>query len=293
MAREAKVLVGIEDSTATVLLDNPGQYNALTKDMCLQLVGAFATLAADPAVRAIVLRGADSSFCSGIAIDQMDRVLFDCDEQGALINHFDLVDRSILACDKTTIAVVEGNCYGGGWQLASACDIQLASDQVRLAITPAKIGLLFPRPGIERLVRTVGEHRAKYLLFSGARLPSDQIGSWNLFTRMVPQAELETQLAQPAGPAARQLALLDRAHQGSHRAGGRWRGKRWLVGLRVGGECAEPGPGRGARGLCGAPRPRLPAGYPFLNCAISSRLRILPDGPSGNWSTIWICRGYL
>jgi len=196
MAREAKVLVGIEDSTATVLLDNPGQYNALTKDMCLQLVGAFATLAADPAVRTIVLRGADSSFCSGIAIDQMDRVLFDCDEQGALINHFDLVDRSILACGKTTIAVVEGNCYGGGWQLASACDIQLASDQVRLAITPAKIGLLFPRPGIERLVRTVGEHRAKYLLFSGARLPSDQIGSWNLFTRMVPQAELETQLAQ-------------------------------------------------------------------------------------------------
>ncbi|UYQ77136.1 enoyl-CoA hydratase/isomerase family protein [Glutamicibacter sp. JL.03c] len=196
MAQAGRITVGIENSNATVMLDNPAQYNALTKDMCLQLVGAFATLAADPAVRTIVLRGVGSSFCSGIAIDQMDRVLFDPDEQSALINHFDLVDRSIQACGKATIAVVEGNCYGGGWQLASACDIQLASDQVRLAITPAKIGLLFPRPGIERLVRTVGEHRAKYLLFSGARLPAGDITSWGLFTRVVPQADLETQLAQ-------------------------------------------------------------------------------------------------
>jgi len=196
MAQSRRITVSIENSNATVLLDNPEQYNALTKDMCLQLIGAFATLAADPRVRTIVLRGVASSFCSGIAIDQMDRVLFDPDEQGSLINHFDLLDRSIQGCGKTTIAVVEGNCYGGGWQLASACDIQLASDQVRLAITPAKIGLLFPRPGIERLVRTVGEHRAKYLLFSGARLPVEEISSWGLFTRVFPQADLESQLAQ-------------------------------------------------------------------------------------------------
>jgi len=195
MAQAGRITVDIEEFNATVLLDNPEQYNALTKDMCLQLVGAFATLAADPEVRTIVLRGVESSFCSGIAIDQMDRVLFDPDEQGELINHFDLVDRSIQSCGKTTIAVVEGNCYGGGWQLASACDVQLASDQVRLAITPAKIGLVYPRPGIERLVRTVGEHRAKYLLFSGARLPVEDISSWGLFTRVVPHASLEAELA--------------------------------------------------------------------------------------------------
>ena len=75
MTHEARVVVSIEQSTATVLLDNPGQYNALTKNMCLQLLGAFASLAADRTVTTIVVRGANSSFCSGIAIDQMDRVL--------------------------------------------------------------------------------------------------------------------------------------------------------------------------------------------------------------------------
>lgn len=195
MTHEARVVVSIEQSTATVLLDNPGQYNALTKNMCLQLLGAFASLAADRTVNTIVVRGANSSFCSGIAIDQMDRVLFDRDDRGELINHFDLVDRSIQTCGKTTIAVVEGNCFGGGWQLAAACEMQLASDQVRLAITPAKIGLVFPCPGIERLVRTVGEDRAKYLLYSGARLSAEDIKSWGLFTLVVPRAELESRLA--------------------------------------------------------------------------------------------------
>ena len=188
---KARVGVQLQGSTAVVLLENERQFNALTKDMCLQLLGAFAVLSADPAVSAIVIRGAGGNFCAGIAIDQMDQVLFDKDADGQLLNHFDLVDRAITGCPKTTIAVVEGNCFGGAWQLASACEIQLAADDVKLAITPAKIGLVFPRPGIERLVRTVGESRAKYLLYSGARIPAAEALDWGMFTRMHPAAQLD------------------------------------------------------------------------------------------------------
>ncbi|MEG2424146.1 enoyl-CoA hydratase/isomerase family protein [Glutamicibacter sp.] len=196
---EARVSVEIAGSTAVVLLDNLGQLNALTKDMCLQLVGAFAGLSTNDEVSSIVVRGAAGNFCAGIAIDEMDQVLFDRDADGELINHFDLLDKIIVGCPKTTIAVVEGHCFGGAWQLASACDIQLASDNVRLAITPARIGLVFPRPGIERLVRTVGEHRAKYLLFSGAEISIAEAERWGMFTRVIAQGQLEEELAALLG----------------------------------------------------------------------------------------------
>lgn len=187
--------VQITDHVATVSLNNPGQYNALTKDMCLELVGAFSGLSVDPQVRTIVLTGAGANFGAGIAIDQMDLVLFDEPVDGELVNHFDLVDRAITGCPKPTIAVVRGNCFGGAWQLASACDIQLAADTTRLAITPAKVGLVFPRPGVQRLVQTVGQSRAKYLLFSGAEISMEQASAWGLFTQVVASEKLESELA--------------------------------------------------------------------------------------------------
>ncbi|WP_404287344.1 enoyl-CoA hydratase/isomerase family protein [Glutamicibacter arilaitensis] len=193
--QQGRIGVEISNNVATVALDNPDQHNALTKDMCLQLIGAFAGLAADPEVAAIVVTGAGSNFSAGIAIDQMNLVLFDKPSDDELVNHFDLVDRAITGCPKPTIAVVRGNCFGGAWQLAAACDIQLAADNTRLAITPAKVGLVFPRPGIERLVQTVGQSRAKYLLFSGAGITMEEASVWGLFTRVVPQEKLESELA--------------------------------------------------------------------------------------------------
>ena len=190
-----QIQVSIDAGTATVRLDNPSQRNALTKNMCLQLVGALAAVSADRNVHVVVLRGAGSSFSAGIAIDQMDQVLFDDDGFGGLYNHFDAVDRAVTGCSKPTIAVVEGSCFGGGWQLAAACDIQLASTSTQIAITPAKVGLLFPRLGLERLVQLAGASRAKYLLYSGAQISVQEAVHWGLFTKLVPAEDLELQLA--------------------------------------------------------------------------------------------------
>ncbi|GAA1407102.1 enoyl-CoA hydratase [Glutamicibacter uratoxydans] len=181
--------------TATVLLQNPAQRNALTKEMCLQLVGALAGLSADPDVDVVVLRGDGANFSAGIAIDQMEQVLFDRDQDGDLVNHLDLLDRTLRECAKPTIAAVQGLCFGGAWQVAAACDIQLASNDVAVAITPAKIGLVFPRAGIERLVQRVGEDRAKYLLLTGAKITAAQADAWGLFTTVVHAEEFEDQLA--------------------------------------------------------------------------------------------------
>lgn len=184
------VSCSIKDAVASIVLDNQGQRNALTYDMCQRLITIFTELKQQE-LKAIVLSGAGDHFGAGIAIDQMDRVLFDAVGEQGPVNHFDLLDDVITSCPIPTIAVVRGNCFGGAWQLATACDIQLASENVRLAITPAKIGLVYPRRGLERLAATVGQSRARYLLFSGAELDAQSINSWGLFTHVLPEEQLE------------------------------------------------------------------------------------------------------
>ncbi|WP_418907597.1 enoyl-CoA hydratase/isomerase family protein [Glutamicibacter endophyticus] len=190
----AGIELSIEHSVATLRLHNPRQYNALTRQMCQELIEHIARCSEDADVAVLVLTGDGEHFCAGIAIDRMDEVLFDGPD--GVVNHFDAVDRALRDCPKPVIALVRGTCYGGAWQLASACDIQLACEDVRLAITPAKIGLLFPRRGLERLVNTVGQSRARYLLFSGLRLEAEQIAAWGLFTEVLPARDLDERVAK-------------------------------------------------------------------------------------------------
>lgn len=201
MAQGAQGRIGVQlvEDIATLSLDNPSQFNALTQSMCMELVQLLHQLAADRQVRAIVLQGTGENFSAGIAIDQIDAVLFDRQPSGTLINHFELLDAALSSCPKPTIAVVRGHCFGGAWALAAACDIQLASNHTKLAITPAKIGVMFPRPGVKRLVQMVGASRAKYLLFSGAKISMEQAERWGMFTMVFGEAELDAQLQRLLG----------------------------------------------------------------------------------------------
>lgn len=78
---------------------------------------------------------------------------------------------------------------GGGWQIASACDFIIASERSVFAITPAKIGIIYPRTGIERLVRLVGHANAKFILLTGQTFTSAQAQSLGLVAETVPGRE--------------------------------------------------------------------------------------------------------
>ena len=194
-----EIAVDKSGQVATIWLRNPAQHNALTLGMCQELIQALACLGEDPHIRCIILRGEGKEFSAGIAINEMDRVLFDEDRQGNPLNHFDLLDMAIVSCPVPTVAAVEGNCFGGAWQLAAACDIQLAAENVRFAITPAKLGLVYPQRGIERLRDRVGQSRARYLLFSAASISAAKAVDWNLFTDLVPADGMERALEDLTG----------------------------------------------------------------------------------------------
>lgn len=186
------IQVHVAGQVATVTIDNPCSRNSLDRGMCLEIAQIMPKLDRRSDVGVITLRGAGADFCSGAALDGLDEVLFDGQgKRGDSVDRLSQADAAITAVRKPTVALVRGICMGGGWQIAAACDLVLAADDSRIAITPSKLGMLYPRVGLERLVRRVGEDRAKYLLFTAAEVTPDRALSWGLVTDLVAAGEFE------------------------------------------------------------------------------------------------------
>ncbi|ASN38011.1 crotonase [Arthrobacter sp. 7749] len=182
----------INGNVGEIVIDNPRQRNALTREMCIDLAEQVRRLDADPRVTVITLRGRGDDFSAGAAINELDQVLFDAGEDGENLDHLSAADAAICAALKPTVALVRGTCMGGGWQIASACDISIAADSVRLAVTPSKLGIIYPRCGVERLVQRLGADKAKYVLFSADLISADKAALWGLLTDVVSEDEFET-----------------------------------------------------------------------------------------------------
>lgn len=185
------ITLSVANGVASVSIENPGQRNALTKAMCLELQELFPRLDADPSVIVITLRGAGQTFSAGAAIGELSSVLLDPQPDGTLVDHLSRADETITSVTKPTIALIDGACMGGGWQIASACDFILASARSVFAITPAKLGVIYPRSGIERLVRLVGDARAKYFLFTGETFSASRAQALGLVAEVVADDEFE------------------------------------------------------------------------------------------------------
>ncbi|MFC4996868.1 enoyl-CoA hydratase-related protein [Dactylosporangium cerinum] len=159
------VRADVDGPVATLLIDNPGKRNALTAAMWRAIPHLLADLAADPVVKVVVVAGAGGTFCAGADLDDAAAIAAD-GEDGVAVH----AERALAAFPKPTIARIDGFCVGGGCQLAVACDLRFAGDDSRFGITPAKLGIVYPRSTTRRLVALVGPSRAKLLLFTGELL---------------------------------------------------------------------------------------------------------------------------
>ncbi|GAA2785931.1 enoyl-CoA hydratase/isomerase family protein [Saccharopolyspora taberi] len=157
----SSVAVSVEASVATLVLHNPASKNALTRPMRDRMVEVFAELAGRADVKAVVVTGAAGDFCAG-----MDLSEFRPGTETAATGDFVRVEEALAHCPVPTIAAIDGYCVGGGVQLAIACDIRVAAPGARFAVTPAKLGIVYPAASVARLVRTVGPAVAKRLLFT-------------------------------------------------------------------------------------------------------------------------------
>jgi enoyl-CoA hydratase/carnithine racemase len=155
-----------EGLVARLVLNRPEARNALAIRHWEALAERVAAVAGSDA-RLLVVSGAGGAFCAGADLPEFERL---CTDKAARLR-FRAAMRQALdglrALPIATLAWVEGPCFGAGVALAMACDMRLAAPGARFAITPARMGIGYPQPDIERLVGLVGPGWAARLLFTG------------------------------------------------------------------------------------------------------------------------------
>jgi len=206
---------------AWLRLDRPGKRNAMTQAMW-EAVPPRGAEAIDGGARVLLLASSTPGvFCAGADIAEFGAMSGDPVWRRANRLAIRATQRALAGCPIPTIAVVDGDCVGGGCGMAMACDLRVAAPTARFGITPAKLGLVYPLHDVALLVALVGPAQAKRILFTGALLDA-------------PEAQrigLADQLADAPEAAARTLALDIAANAPSSH-----RGNKALVARAVAGD---------------------------------------------------------
>jgi len=172
---------------ATIVIDNARRRNALNQHMWRQFAPLLERLAKDTSVKVVVVRGAGGTFSAGADISDLLAILHDPESGAHDGGHVTAGENALANFPKPTIAAIDGYCIGGAWQIAGACDIRIAAETATFGITPAKVGIVYPLSGIERLVRLAGPATAKYLLLTGDFITAREAHDLGLLARVLPE----------------------------------------------------------------------------------------------------------
>jgi enoyl-CoA hydratase/carnithine racemase len=173
------------DGVAIVRLDHP-PVNALSRELLTELADVARALAADAAVRAVVVCGEGKAFAAGADIGEFgkqDAAL----EIGA---RFRAAFDALAAIPRPVIAAIHGVALGGGLELALACDLRVAADTARVGQPEILLGIIPGAGATQRLARLIGPARAKDLIWSGRQVKADEALAMGLVDLVVPAADL-------------------------------------------------------------------------------------------------------
>jgi 2-(1,2-epoxy-1,2-dihydrophenyl)acetyl-CoA isomerase len=179
-------LLTIDAGVATVTLDRPAAYNALTAGMLESLLATFRALAHDSDVRAIVFTGAGKGFCSGQALDDR-RTLPDenADISIAVVERYNPLLELLITFEKPIVAAVNGVAAGAGLGLALACDFRIVAEDAVFTTAFVKIGLACDAGTTLLLPRIVGYANALELCLTGERFNAQRAKTLGLATKVV------------------------------------------------------------------------------------------------------------
>ncbi|MBR9913140.1 MAG: enoyl-CoA hydratase/isomerase family protein [Gammaproteobacteria bacterium] len=180
------IQLAIDGAIATINLSNPAKHNSLTADAVSLFIQHLDTLRTDPAVRVLIVTNREGkTFCAGASLQQM----LDGSMSGEL---FSTLTNSLATLPIPTIAMLNGNAYGGGAELALCCDFRFGTPGMCLFVPPARIGLCYPLDGIKRLVRNLGNTFAKRLLIAGEEFNGQQLYELGYLTHLLAPEDLES-----------------------------------------------------------------------------------------------------
>lgn len=172
-----------------VTLNRPQAMNSLNGALVSELGTTFEDLAYDRQVRVVILSGAgDRAFCAGA--DLKERRSMSEDDVRRRLGAYRRVFDTVAGCPKPVIAAINGYAFGGGLELALACDLRVMNEATQIGLTELRLGIIPGAGGTQRLTRLVGPARAKELIFTAARLSGPRAYELGVVNDAVPGDQL-------------------------------------------------------------------------------------------------------
>jgi enoyl-CoA hydratase len=179
----------VAEGVGTVTLNRPDVHNAMNDGMRRELTRCFSEVASNDEVHVIVVTGAgERAFSAGVDIREFVEPLVPVRfrEGRRRLDFRQAMDR----CPQPIIAAIRGYAFGGGLELALACDIRIAGEDAQLGLTEINLAIIPGGGGTQRLPRLVGRGKALEMILTGARLPAVEALRIGLVERVVPAAEV-------------------------------------------------------------------------------------------------------
>ena len=216
-AKTEKLLLQKDGPIGWITFNQPEKRNAVSQEMWQAMPEYVADLAADPAIRVVILRGAgETAFVAGADISQFkDRRRNAADEEeyrrisGAGSD-------SLARLGKPLVAMIHGFCIGGGVSIAITCDLRIAADDARFGIPAARLGLGYHYKGMEKLMSLIGPSYTKELFFTARTdFTAQDALRMGLVNQVVPKADLERFTRDYALTMSRNAPLTQRSAKAS------------------------------------------------------------------------------
>lgn len=190
------------DHVARLTIDHPARRNALDHD----ILDALAATVRELDARCLLVTAAGPVFSAGYDIANLD-------EAAALVAHpFHAAIEALEALPFPSVAALNGHAIGGGLELALSCDLRLASDEAKVGMPPARLGLVYSHTGLRKFVDAIGAARTRELFFTARNIPARTALQWGLVNEVVAPEALE---AHAVGYAARIAGLAPLAQRGN------------------------------------------------------------------------------
>ena len=172
-AKQDCLTVEHDGAVTRIVFDNPKRRNAINLASWQRLAALVPELAQQPETRVIVLLGRGDDFSAGADISEFDTVRRD--EETARI--YEAANSAAFASVRNAgvpvIAAIRGVCFGGGFGLAAASDLRIATPDAQFSVPAARLGLAYPQDAMIDIVSSAGPQMARYLIYSGARISAE------------------------------------------------------------------------------------------------------------------------
>lgn len=181
-----------KDGVATLTLNRPAQFNSLSEEMLAELQAALDAIAKDVSVRAVVIAGAGKAFCAGHDLKQM-RANHSKAYMQKLFKQCGKVMMSIVEMPQPVIARIHGIATAAGCQLVAMCDLAVAADGARFAVSGINVGLFCSTPSVA-LGRAMGRKQAMEMLLTGDFIDAAEAQQRGLINRVVALDQLDAEV---------------------------------------------------------------------------------------------------